>query len=184
MKFKALILAVVLTASFGNVLFAGAGCDSCAHSAEPAAAADPASATKSTDSCADGVCTVEHDGHENEVASPTAAASQATVDTIGLKTLISSGDPLIILDARSGEFDDGKRLPGALSLNADSKAEDITKVLPVKEALIVTYCANLKCPASHKLFTHLQSLGYTNLREYPEGIQGWIEAGNPVTSPK
>ncbi|HMM60116.1 MAG TPA: rhodanese-like domain-containing protein, partial [Candidatus Rifleibacterium sp.] len=73
---------------------------------------------------------------------------------------------------------------GALSLNAESKAEEIAKVLPNKESLIVTYCANLNCPASHKLYTHLKSLGYTNLSEYTEGIDGWVAAGNPVNAPK
>ncbi len=95
-----------------------------------------------------------------------------------------SGVPLTILDARSGQYDDGKRIPGALSLNAESKPEEIAKVLPNKEGLIITYCANLKCPASDMLYKHLKSLGYSNLLEYPEGIQGWIEAGNPVKPAK
>ncbi|HAE41273.1 MAG TPA: sulfurtransferase, partial [Candidatus Riflebacteria bacterium] len=88
------------------------------------------------------------------------------------------------LDARSGKYDDGKRIADALSLNAESKPEEVSKVLPKKDALIVTYCANLKCPASNALYNHLKSLGYTNLIEYPEGIQGWIEAGNPVKATK
>jgi len=108
----------------------------------------------------------------------------AEVNTSGLKTLIDSGVPLVILDARSGQFDDGKRIPGALSLNAESKPEEVAKVLPNKQALIVTYCANLKCPASDMLYKHLKTLGYSNLLEYPEGIQGWVEAGNPVKSVK
>lgn len=187
MKLKALILAVILTASFGNVLFAEEGCSSCVDAAKSATEAKTAD-VKSTESCPDGVCSAT-DGHNHKEAAAPAhteekADAPATINTLGLKTLINSKVPLIVLDARSGEFDDGKRLPGALSLNADSKAEDIAKALPSKEALIVTYCSNLKCPASHKLYTHLQSLGYTNLIEYPEGIQGWVEAGNPVTSSK
>lgn len=181
MKLKAFLLAVALTASFGNTLLAGPECSSCEHSATEA---KPAPEVKAADSCVDGVCSAEPVASEVKVASPSTDAAPSTINTVDLKTLINSGGPIIILDARAGEYDDGKRLPGALSLNADSKAEDIAKTLPSKESLIVTYCANLKCPASHKLYTHLKSLGYTNLIEYPEGIQGWIEAGNPVNIAK
>lgn len=85
-----------------------------------------------------------------------------------------------IVDARSGKYDDGRRIPGAKSLNAASKVSAILTMLPEKEALIVTYCSNLNCPASGKLFKHLKSLGYKNLIEYPEGIQGWLGAGHEV----
>ncbi len=161
------------------------------------------------DSCPDGSCAIEakdhdhdHEGkteakhdHKKEKADcssceshsdkkPAVEEKPATINTLGLKTLIDTGAASILLDARSGKFDDGKRIPGAKSLNADSKPEEVFKVLPDKEALIVTYCSNLKCPASHKLYTHLKSLGYKNLIEYPEGIKGWIDAGYTVTNSK
>lgn len=154
---KIFLLAVILTASFGVNLYSEEGCSN----------------------CSDPICdTLQTMAHSIVKSSP------ATIDTLGLKTLIDKGVPLIILDARSGKLDDGKRLPGALSLNAESKPEEIAKVIPSKDALVVTYCSNPECPASHKLYTHLNTLGYTNLIEYPEGIQGWVEAGNPVTATK
>ncbi|MEW6712041.1 MAG: rhodanese-like domain-containing protein, partial [Candidatus Riflebacteria bacterium] len=73
---------------------------------------------------------------------------------------------------------------GALSLNAESKPEEIAKVLPKKEALIVAYCSNLQCPASKMLYKHLKSLGYTNVLKYPEGLQGWKDAGYPIKPAK
>ena len=50
--------------------------------------------------------------------------------------------------------------------------------------LVVTYCAGLKCPASHQLAERLEKLGYGNVIEYPEGIPGWIEAGHAVEQAK
>ncbi|GAB4281879.1 MAG: hypothetical protein Kow0029_27200 [Candidatus Rifleibacteriota bacterium] len=142
-------------------------------------------------SCADGSCSItdsakehEHEGHDHASHSNKEEHKPATLNTPALKTLLDSGVPVILLDARSGKYDDGMRIPGAMSLNSESKAEEIAKVIPNKEALIVTYCSNLKCPASHKLYKHLKSLGYTNVIEYPEGIQGWKEAGNQVKSAK
>ena len=183
MKSKFLVLAIVLIASFGVALHAEEGCSSCSagHSEEAAVKAAPAG-----DGCPDGTCAPAD--KSAKAAAPAAVEGKeevpATVNTAGLKTLISTGVPLTILDARSGKFDDGKRLPGALSLNSESKPEEIAKLLPKKDGLVITYCANLKCPASHKLYTHLKSLGYTNLIEYPEGIEGWVEAGNPVNAAK
>jgi rhodanese-related sulfurtransferase len=164
------------------------------------------------DACPDGSCAVEekdhdHDSkeetkheHKKEVSECSSCESHsakekvvekkvveekpATINTLGLKTLIDTGAASILLDARSGKYDDGKRIPGAKSLNADSKPDEVFKVLPDKDALIITYCSNLKCPASHKLYTHLKTLGYKNLIEYPEGIKGWIDAGYTVTNSK
>ncbi len=181
MKFRIFLITVFLIASFGLTLHSEEGCSSCssAHSSE-------APAVKAADSCPDGVCAADDHGHKSEAPAATEEKHEtpATVNTLGLKTLVNSGVPLIILDARSGKYDDGKRLPGALSLNSESKPEEIAKIIPSKEALVVTYCANLKCPASHALYSHLKTLGYTNLIEYPEGIEGWVEAGNPVTTSK
>ena len=186
MKIKFFLLAVILTATFGINLFAGEGCASCEHDhgAEVKAATEIKTEVKA-EPCPDGACTSDkHEHKANEAAAKESGDAPATVNTLGLKTLISSGVPLTILDARAGKYDDGRRIPGAQSLNAESKAEEIAKVLPNKESLVITYCANLKCPASHKLYTHLKSLGYTNLIEYPEGIDGWVAAGNPVNAPK
>ena len=182
MKFRFFLFSVLLIGSFAAASFAGPGCDSCATEAAHEEK-EQTTEVKASEACPDGVCAT--DAHEHKADKVDAATDvPATINTLGLKTLINSGAPLTILDARSGEFDDGRRIAGAIALNAESKAEEIAKVLPNKEALIVTYCSNVKCPASHKLYTHLRSLGYTNLIEYPEGIQGWVEAGNPVTSAK
>jgi len=91
---------------------------------------------------------------------------------------------VLIFDARSGKYDDGRRIPGAKSLNDQSSKAEIQAAIPEKNTALVTYCANLKCPASEKLANHLKSLGYTNVREYPEGIEGWVAAGKAVEDVK
>jgi rhodanese-related sulfurtransferase len=87
---------------------------------------------------------------------------------------------MTVLDARAGKFDDGNRIPGAKTLAADAAAEKVTAMLPDKQALVVTYCANLKCPASSQLAKRLRQTGYSNVLEYHEGIEGWMAAGNSV----
>ena len=111
-------------------------------------------------------------------------SGEAVVSTKALKILLDSKTELILLDARSGKYDDGKRIPGAKSLNAASAPEEIEKVIPSRDSLVITYCASLKCPASSKLHKHLTELGYKHVIEYPQGIKGWVEAGNSVENKK
>ncbi len=106
------------------------------------------------------------------------------VNTAGLATLMNAKTPLVLLDARTGKYDDGKRIPGALTLGPAATNEEIAKVVPEKNALIVTYCVNPKCMASHHLAMRLREAGYLNVLRYPAGIEGWVEAGHQVVEAK
>lgn len=108
----------------------------------------------------------------------------ASITPDGLKVLLQAGTPAVLLDARSGKYDDGRRVPGAKALNAKSSADDAAKAIPSKESLVVTYCANEHCPASRLLAAHLRTLGYKNILEMREGIEGWVKAGNETTKEK
>ena len=113
-----------------------------------------------------------------------------TIDTEGLQQIVAGGAEARIIDARSAKYDDGKRIPGAIALTADASDESIAAALPDKEAQVITYCSNLKCPASEKLAKRLTALGYNNVVKYPDGIEGWSTAGQkvveiaPATSPQ
>lgn len=111
---------------------------------------------------------------------PAKAAPLAEINTSALKSLIDSGVKLTLVDARVGKYDDGRRIATAINLGPEAKDSEIVAALPSKDALIVSYCANLKCPASRLLATRLVALGYTHVLEYPQGIEGWVGEGNPV----
>ena len=107
-----------------------------------------------------------------------AAASE--LSTQALATLLRSKVPATVLDARTAKGDDGRRIPGAKSLTADATEDQIKALLPKKDGLVVTYCGSRKCTLSNKLAGRLKGLGYTNVREYSEGIKGWAAAGQDV----
>ncbi len=102
------------------------------------------------------------------------------IDLQSLKIVLAARQDVVLLDARSGQYDDGRRIPGAKQLHDNCSAEEAAAAIPSKTSLIVTYCSNTRCPASDRLAKRLFALGYTNLLEYPEGIQGWCSAQNPV----
>lgn len=115
-----------------------------------------------------------------KVANEPAQKKHPEITVVELKALIEKGEPLVILDARSGKWDDGKRIPGAKALSADALDAEISALIPSKDARVITYCGGVTCPASAKLANRLDVLGYKNITELPAGIAGWLEAGNKV----
>lgn len=128
------------------------------------------------ESCPDGVCSLAD--------APKKADSGQKKEAHHLSTLEMARavgtQQAVILDARSGKYDNGERLPGARQLSPSASKEIIETILPNKSAAIITYCGSTKCPASKQLAARLRSLGYTNVREYPEGLAGWKAAGGEI----
>lgn len=89
-----------------------------------------------------------------------------------------------LLDARYGEYYDGKVIPTAKHLGSNSAESVITAQLPDKKAKIITYCAGVKCPASKQLADKLRKMGYTDVTEYTEGLEGWTGAGKSTVGLK
>lgn len=115
------------------------------------------------------------------MAAPEApAAKEGVINTAALAALLRAKASAVVLDARSGAYDDGRRVPGAKALSPAASDAQIAALLPDKKALVVTYCSGLKCPACHLLGEKLRGMGYANVLEYHEGIDGWTAAGNAV----
>jgi rhodanese-related sulfurtransferase len=64
----------------------------------------------------------------------------------------------------------------------DKVTELAPALVPDKHAEIVVYCASPTRHASENAARDLAALGYTNVRDYAEGKQDWIDAGLPVES--
>lgn len=78
----------------------------------------------------------------------------------------------------SDSFKEG-RIPGAIDFIAQENA--IAKLLPKdKSALIVAYCGNEYCSAYQAAATTAVRLGYTNVKHYSPGIDGWKKSGAQV----
>ena len=99
-----------------------------------------------------------------------------------LKAKLDRGEPVTIVEALPEPYYRKAHLPGALNLPHDQVDELAPRLLPDKIAAIVVYCANLPCQNSEIAARRLTELGYTNVREYAEGKQDWIDAGLPVES--
>lgn len=78
----------------------------------------------------------------------------------------------------SDSFAEG-RIPGAIDYIAQ-KAK-IAALLPKdKNALVVAYCGNEQCSAYKAAADAAVALGYTNVKHYAPGIDGWVKSGAKV----
>ncbi|MBC7692397.1 MAG: rhodanese-like domain-containing protein [Methylotenera sp.] len=77
-----------------------------------------------------------------------------------------------IVDVNSEESFKKVHVPGAIHFAANEK--EFTQVLPKdKNTMIVSYCGGVQCSAWKKAAQEACNLGYTNIRHFKEGIQGW-----------
>ena len=119
------------------------------------------------------------------------------LDKNQLKKAIDSKDHIVI-NALSEESFDEKSIPDTVNLpvgtlnanNSDEKVksfiDSVLKKYPELEDLvekekidskdipIITYCANKGCNASKELANHIMDAGYSNVVEYPGGIEEWF----------
>ncbi|HTI69392.1 MAG TPA: rhodanese-like domain-containing protein [Candidatus Limnocylindria bacterium] len=63
-------------------------------------------------------------------------------------------------------------IPGAIDFDANEKS--LASLLPAdKDALVVAYCGNERCPAYKLGAKAALALGYKNVKHYAAGIDGW-----------
>jgi len=103
-----------------------------------------------------------------------------TISRTELQALIDSNADVTLVEALPANYFEDAHLPGAINIPHTEVRTLAPELLPDKDALIVTYCANLPCPNSEMAAHILGKLGYTNVRDYPEGKQGWKDAGLPL----
>lgn len=84
-----------------------------------------------------------------------------------------------VLDVNgSDSFAEG-RIPGAVDYIANQKK--LAALLPKdKNALVVAYCGNEQCSAYQAAASAAVALGYTNVKHYAPGIDGWKKSGAKV----
>lgn len=120
-----------------------------------------------------------------EADAPKATAKKAekaplpTVTTDELATLID-GKKATVFDARIKKEDDKRRLPGAATLSSVAHKDVIENALPDKAAAIVIYGLNKEDEHPATLGRRLVKMGYTNVKIYADGIEGWTGAGKKV----
>jgi rhodanese-related sulfurtransferase len=89
-----------------------------------------------------------------------------------------AGESFVLIDARDPVQFSREHIPGAINVPyVDIRAG---ADLPPRDARIAIYCSDRECPISRYAYEGLRMLGYVNLYDMREGIQGWKAAGYPT----
>lgn len=101
-----------------------------------------------------------------------------------VKQHLDREDQIILVEALPEKYYNDSHLPGAIQMDHLEVNDKASSLLVDKESIVVVYCANTECQNSTKVARALDGLGYTNVYEYAEGKQDWLEAGFPIESGK
>lgn len=71
-------------------------------------------------------------------------------------------------------------IPGAKFFNVRNWKDLLPKD---KDQTVVLYCANRLCQASEMAAREVMKLGYTDVRQMPDGIDGWKLSGRKIEKP-
>jgi len=110
-----------------------------------------------------------------------AVAASAEVTDISQKDLqaaVTSKSAVIFDVNGTDSYRDG-HIPGAIDFIAHKN--EVAALLPAdKNALVVAYCRNEQCTAYRAAARAALDLGYTNVKHFAPGIEGWIKSGAPT----
>lgn len=105
-----------------------------------------------------------------------------TISTIELRQGLDRGDSLQFWNVQSDTSFTGEIIPGSRRMPLDRLERDSAGVS--KDTEIVAYCGGPQCSQSTEAAQKLTSLGYTNVRTYTAGLEGWKAAGYAVDAHK
>jgi hypothetical protein len=101
------------------------------------------------------------------------------IDAKGLKNLIDAKVTFVLLDARgTTKWNDGRRISGAKTAFHEFSTDELSKLIPNKTDLVITYCGSYECPLGQKLAEKLVQVGYQYVLEYPGGIKEWADVAH------
>lgn len=103
-----------------------------------------------------------------------------TISRQDLSAKIAARHAVVLVEALPESAYLKEHLPGAINMPHDRTRELAPRLLPDKDAEIVTYCASATCQNSHIAADTLRAMGYGNVSVYAGGKRDWLEAGLPV----
>ena len=99
-----------------------------------------------------------------------------------VNAMIRKNEEFVLIEALPEKYFNEAHLPGAVQMDYTEVVDRAADYITDKERKIVVYCASTECLNSSKAAKQLDSLGYSNVYEYAEGKQDWVESGLPVES--
>ncbi len=105
-------------------------------------------------------------------------ADVRNVSSDELSRRLAAGRSPQVWNVLTSQYFTGELIPGSRRMPLDTIGREAVDV--PKDTEIITYCGGPHCPQSTQAAQRLIELGYTNVRTYKEGLDGWKAAGHSV----
>jgi len=90
-------------------------------------------------------------------------------------------DPdVVVIDAQGDGGYDKAHLPGAIDFALDDVPAKASETITSVDQRVLVYCTDEECLGAEFVGTQLVEAGYSNVGRFPGGVDGWLEAGQPV----
>ncbi len=99
-----------------------------------------------------------------------------TIDATTLRSMLASDERPVLVNALAREAFDEERIPGSISIPAADALRVAPEIL-ARDQSIVVYCSSRSCTASPTLAQKLVDLGFTEVADFEDGVEGWEHAG-------
>lgn len=103
-----------------------------------------------------------------------------TISRTELFDAINAGG-VTVVDALPAAPFTNRHLPGAVNLTIE-EIDRAGELLPDKDATVVTYSSDASCGRGPELAAALTTAGYSDVRNYSDGISDWAAAALPLKS--
>lgn len=100
-----------------------------------------------------------------------------TISAEELEQKFKNDEDFTLVDVLAEDHFAEEHIPGAVNIPLDQIGSEAIERFD-KDDDIVVYCKDEECQASPKAAEKLESLGFTNVKDFEAGIKGWKEAGN------
>ncbi len=97
-----------------------------------------------------------------------------TITRDALKQKMDSGEEFTLVNVLSPEQFEREHIPGSVNIPLDQVEEEFPKQFDEDDDIVV-YCASPSCQASPKAAEKLDSMGFTNVKDYEGGLSDWKE---------
>ena len=107
--------------------------------------------------------------------------TQPIICNVDSKFVMAHMNKCLVIDALPKEMYEKKHIKGAYNLPVNKRwtEDDLKKAIKnkfnkfSKNVPIIVYCFDKSCTASNKVLKKIEKLGYKNVVDYENGIQGW-----------
>lgn len=97
-----------------------------------------------------------------------------TITREDLKQKLDSGEEFTLVNVLSSEQFEQEHIPGSINIPLDQVEDEFPSRFD-RDDDIVVYCASPECQASPKAAEKLDSMGFTNVKDYEAGLSDWKE---------